>query len=164
MPKKLMSINLYEDKTIIELSKDNASIRKEIERLELEEINKLTKAALAAFQSKVPVKTKQLRNQHIQVDFAKKNQKVLKSSVYIVDQEHTATTRGKTKLSSLLGEILNKGIHEYSGKSMRRSMNSIPKEGFITAFSSKPKGSPTEGWIEDAQLAFLAYARLLSRG
>lgn len=158
-----MSIEIQDSGVTIRLDTLGPSVRTALTELTTQAVNNLAKDALASFKSKVPVFSKQLRNEHIQVDFAKKTQQLASARVYVVDQSHTATRYGDIQLSSELASILNIGIG-YRGRRMKRRMNSIPAQGYISSYSGIGAGSPTSGWIDDAQLSFFAKTNLILGG
>lgn len=164
MPLDLMEIYTIDNQKLFRLRTLSESISTGLNTITSTKINDLGKDALAAFKSKVPVYSKQLRNDHIQIDFAKKNQEIPKVKVYIADQPHTATRRGRIKTSATLAKILNSGTHEFSGRPMKRSQNSIPAAGYLSSYSGIGQGQGTAGWITDAQLSFLSKVGLILNG
>ena len=153
MTLSLVDIYLDQDKYIIELAQLNTEIAGDIEDISVQAVNQYATLALKAFQSAVPIRTFQLRNSQIQVDFAKKSQGYPHASVYVVDSLHTASVKptgpGRSyHPASDLALILDKGQDYFpkKGKSvlqfLKRSRPSEPLAPYSASFSGY-----TAGWI-----------------
>lgn len=117
-----------------------------------QKINKAAILGAQAMQSAVPWRTGQLRDEYIQIDFAKKNQRSLKASVYISNAEHTASWGAEKPTSSGLGKYLDRGI--------RKSKSG----GRVPIYRSRPSAGPlgggftgeTKDWINKGFDLFLS--------
>jgi hypothetical protein len=125
--------------------------------------NKLAQLALLAYQSKVPIKTGELRNQRLQVKYA--TQRDGEAEIYVSDAVHT---EAKTQ-SSILAELLDTGTRESRGLNLgpdrhskyfirsdrgRELLRSKDSDAVSPYYSSLPGRSPTGGWIRSARVAF----------
>jgi len=126
---------------------------RDLDNFTVQKLNKIAQDGLKAFQSKVPVDTKQLREEQIQVNYANKNSMTAK--VYIPDQPHTNTPRTKhPPTAPELARILDEGRGRY-GSTLTRTRTSIAWEGF----SPIGRRERTAGWIQSGYMAFLTTLR-----
>lgn len=106
----------------------------------------LGKTATDAARSKVPVDTHELRDEHIyQVDTLDMSTVAVDNETHIGDNYESAD---RPTGSELAQELDSNGL-------LHRQSNSAA----IPPFSSEPQGSPTAGWIKEAQSAFAAQAK-----
>ncbi len=109
--------------------------------------------ALAAFQTKVPFYTGELRNAQI-IDDYKGSLTKAGFRIFVSDSKHTSTVGRKKPTGAELARILDEGISEKNGMPLMRRKNAVPAFGKITSLVAPSKGSPTKGWIDDALISF----------
>jgi hypothetical protein len=111
--------------------------------------NKLAELALDAYRSKVPIDTRELRDEQIKILSHARGTNFY-ASVGIVETVHVG--RGQAHPAPLLADMLNAGVGE-KGQLLHRTRSS--DAGSLSArFSSIPAGESTRGWITSARRAY----------
>lgn len=113
----------------------------------------LQQEALAAFQTKVPFYTGELRNAQI-IDEYKGSLSKAGFRIFVIDTTHRNTQGRKKPTGAELADILDKGISEKNGMPLMRRKNAVPAFGKLTSLVAPSKGSPTKGWIDSAFSSF----------
>lgn len=113
----------------------------------------LQQEALAAFQTKVPFYTGELRNAQI-IDEYTGNLSRAGFKIFVIDTKHTSSQGRRKPSGAELARILDEGISEKNGMPLHRRKNAVPAFGKLTSLVAPSKGSPTAGWIDSALIAF----------
>ncbi len=110
----------------------------------------LQKEAHSAFQTTVPVYTRQLRDSMI----LGKSAGAKGFKIYVPTDKHTNTVGRKKPTGARLAEILDEGISEKNGAPLMRRKNAIPAGSKLSSLVAPSKGDPTKDWSEKAFQAF----------
>jgi hypothetical protein len=117
------------------------------------EMTKLSDLALHALQTKVPIRTKELRNGHIKRVLDGAGGDYQGQLIYIDDAVHETTPARKKPKADELAMILEKGISRY-GTEFKRSQSSDGIDPFAA------ESGATTDWIDHAQHEFETHAGL----
>ena len=140
MPRELSKIAVeFKDNGFERLKSMGIDLTEEIKK----DLNIVAKNVLFAYQSKVPIRTGELRNTQLQVNFARSLDSV--ASVYVVDRVHV-NSWGTPPTASGLADTLNIGT-------FKRSRVSDARAPFGTASSPD-----TTGWIAEGDAAVIDYS------
>jgi hypothetical protein len=113
----------------------------------------MQKDALGAFQTSVPVYTRQLRDQMIE-DKEKRSSKAPGFTISISTRAHTNTPGRKKPTGAQLADILDNGYSEKTGAKLFRRKNAVAAFTKITSIAPPAKGRATADWIGKAIKAF----------
>lgn len=115
--------------------------------------DRMQKDALGAFQTSVPVYSRQLRDQMIE-DKEKRSKKAPGFTISISTKSHTNTPGRRKPSGAELADILDNGYSEKNGAKLYRRKNAVAAFTKITSIAPPAKGRPTQDWISKAIKAF----------
>lgn len=149
----LLDLNIVPDSSVKDLERLFPGSREGVLDLLDDISHDLQQEALAAFQTKVPFYTGELRNAQI-LDEYKGSLNKAGFKITVSDAKHTST-QGRRKLTGAqLAQLLDNGIFKKNGSPLYRRKNAVPAFGKLTSLVAPSKGSPTAGWIDSAFASF----------
>lgn len=142
----LLSLTISQDPSIKDLERLFPGAQSLVTDLLVDISHTLEKDALAAFQTTVPVFTRQLRDQMI-IAWDKNYKYRQGFEIYASGKVHT-TSYGRNKpTGAKLAEILDSGFSEKNGMPLHRRKNAVPA---FTKLSAPLAKTSTANWIGEA--------------
>lgn len=148
----LLRITVKKDRGVVALRNLSSGIATELDQYSKDIVNDLSKVALNAYKSKVPIDTGELRGQIIRLS-PRGNKTAYTAKIYIPDSSiHVSGRFGVIERNSAsLADLLNQN------STYKRTQTSLS-----AGFSPIVRGQPTAGWQEQAYLSTLSYLKTTS--
>lgn len=149
----LLNLKITPDSSVKDLERLFPGSQEQVLELLDDISHDLQQEALAAFQTKVPFYTGELRNAQI-IDEYTGTLSRAGFKIFVIDTKHTSTVGRRKPTGAELARILDEGISEKNGMPLHRRKNAVPAFGKLTSLLAPSKGSPTAGWIDSALTSF----------